>query len=78
MCLAIPVRITEVMDDSRALAAAGNVVREINTMLVEDVKVGEYVILHVGFALSKVNPEEAEKTLEMMRQGLAMSAGESP
>ena len=61
MCLAIPVRITELLDDDRALASAGGIVREIDTALVDDLQVGDYVILHVGYALSKLNEAEAQK-----------------
>jgi hydrogenase expression/formation protein HypC len=69
MCLAIPVRITEILDEERALASAGGVIREINTALVEDLSVGDYVILHVGYALSRLDPEEAERTLATMSAG---------
>jgi len=72
MCLAIPVRITEILDNDRALAAAGGVVREIGTELVDDLQVGDYVILHVGYALSKLDEAEAEQTLRVMAEaGLA-------
>jgi hydrogenase expression/formation protein HypC len=66
MCLAIPVQITEVLDTERALASAAGIVREISTALIDDVRVGDYVILHVGYALSKLDEEEARQTLESM------------
>ena len=66
MCLAIPVQITEVLDAERALASAAGIVREISTALIDDVRVGDYVILHVGYALSKLDEEEARQTLESM------------
>jgi hydrogenase expression/formation protein HypC len=66
MCLAIPVQITEVLDGDRALASAGGIVREIGTALVDDLQVGDYVILHVGYALSKLDEEEARLTLQAM------------
>ena len=66
MCLAIPVRITELLAGDRALASAGGIVREIDVALVDDLQVGDYVILHVGYALSKLNEVEAQKTLEAM------------
>lgn len=72
MCLAIPVRVTELIDEDRALVAAGNVIREINIALIDGLEVGDYVILHVGFALSKVDAEEAQRTLDMMEQGQAV------
>jgi len=40
--------------------------KAISTALIEDVAVGDYVVLHVGYALAKIDPEEAEKTLEML------------
>ena len=66
MCLAIPVQITEILDGDRALASAGGIVREIGTALVDDLQVGDYVILHVGYALSKLDEEEARLTLQAM------------
>ena len=69
MCLAIPVCITEILDPERALASAGGVIREINTALLDDLAVGDYVILHVGFALSKLDQAEAQATLAAMDTG---------
>lgn len=68
MCLAIPVKIVEVLDKDSAIADVGGISRQIAISLVDDVKVGDYVILHVGFALSKLNEEEALKTLTMLKQ----------
>ena len=68
MCLAIPVQITELIDGNRALASAGGIVREIDTTLVDDLQVGDYVILHVGFALSKLDEAEAQQTLQLMAE----------
>ncbi len=67
MCLAIPVRIIELLPDQMARASLDGVTKTISVALVEDVHVGDYVILHVGFALSKVDPVEAERTLAMIR-----------
>jgi hydrogenase expression/formation protein HypC len=69
MCLAIPVCITEILAEDRALASAGGVIREINTALVDDLRVGDYVILHVGYALSRLDQAEAERTLAIMSEG---------
>lgn len=66
MCLALPVRITELLEGNRALASAGGIVREIDTTLVDGLQVGDYVILHVGYALSRLDEVEAQKTLEAM------------
>ncbi len=65
MCLAIPVGIVELGDDDRALADIGGVRKEISLALVSDVRIGDYVIAHVGYAINKLDPEEAEKTLTL-------------
>ncbi|MAX97751.1 MAG: HypC/HybG/HupF family hydrogenase formation chaperone [Oceanospirillaceae bacterium] len=66
MCLAIPVKIERIEDDSTAIADIGGLLKAINISLVADVKAGDYVILHVGFALKKLDEEEAQKTLAMI------------
>ena len=75
MCLAVPVEIVEILDGERALASAGGVLREINTALVDDLRVGDYVILHVGFALSRLDQEEARQTLEAMAAAGLLAEG---
>ena len=76
MCLAIPVQITEILGGDRALVSAGGVVREIGTALVDDLQVGDYVILHVGYALSKLDQEEARLTLQAMADMAAVAGPE--
>lgn len=75
MCLAIPVKVVEVGADDTAIVDLGGVRKEISLALLADVRVGDYVILHVGYALTKLDPEEAEKTLalfaELNRTGLS-------
>ncbi|MCW8883921.1 MAG: HypC/HybG/HupF family hydrogenase formation chaperone [Motiliproteus sp.] len=68
MCLAIPVRVEEIVSDEKALANIGGVRKEIDVTLIEDLEVGDYVILHVGYALNKIDPEEAEKTLQLFAE----------
>lgn len=68
MCLAIPARVIEVGDHAQAKVEVGGVVKSVNLSLVDDVAVGDYVILHVGFALSKLSPEEAELTLQLFAE----------
>ncbi len=65
MCLAIPARVVELRPDENAVIDLGGVRKEISLALVEDVAPGDYVIVHVGYALQKVDPEEAEKTLAL-------------
>ena len=66
MCLAIPVEVREVLPDDMAKVSLDGVVKLVSTALVENVKVGDYVVLHVGYALAKIDPEEAKKTLELL------------
>lgn len=65
MCLAIPVQIKEIIDENTAVAEISGLKKTISTALLEDVKVGDYVILHVGYALQKIDPEEAQKALAL-------------
>ncbi len=77
MCLAIPVRIDSIASDERAVASVGGVLREIDITLVDDLKVGDYVILHVGYALSKLNETEALETLRLMEESGALEETEA-
>lgn len=68
MCLAIPARVDELTGSGNALVNLGGMRKEISLALVEDVAVGDYVIVHVGYALQKLDREEAERTLAMFAQ----------
>lgn len=68
MCLAIPVRVVELLPGDNAIVDAGGVRKEISLALVQDVQAGDYVILHVGYALQKLDQEEAQRTLELFAQ----------
>ncbi|MBI3146988.1 MAG: HypC/HybG/HupF family hydrogenase formation chaperone [Betaproteobacteria bacterium] len=74
MCLAIPVRIVEVGAEDSALADIGGVRKEISLALVEGVTVGDYVIVHVGYAISRLDPDEAQRTLALFKEMGALSA----
>ena len=65
MCLAIPARIEQILDTGDAIVDFGGDKRPISLALVEDVVVGDYVIVHVGFALQRLDIEEAERTLAL-------------
>ena len=72
MCLAIPARVVELPEPDMALVDVGGVQKRISLALVEDVRQGDYVIVHVGYALAKLDPLEAQRTLETFAQsGLA-------
>jgi len=69
MCLAIPAKIVSIDSaNDTAMAAVGEIQKEISLALVEDVKVDDYVLIHVGFALEKLDPDEAQKTLELFAE----------
>jgi hydrogenase expression/formation protein HypC len=74
MCLALPVKIVEVGAGETAIVDLGGVKKEISIALVADVQPGDYVILHVGYALSKLDPEEAAKTLALFAEMEASEA----
>ena len=65
MCLAIPARVVERLTGDDAVVELDGVRKTISLALVDDVAVGDYVIVHVGFALSRLDPEEAEQTLAL-------------
>jgi hydrogenase expression/formation protein HypC len=68
MCLAIPARVEKINDDGTAIVDFGGVRRTISLALVDDVAVGDYVIVHVGFALQKLDADEAARTLALFAQ----------
>ena len=79
MCLAIPAQIVELRDGDNALVDLAGVKKEISLALVEGVAVGDYVIVHVGYALNKLDPDEAAKTLKLFAEmGELAFADENP
>ncbi len=74
MCLAIPARIEEFTASDNAIVSLDGVKKEISLALIANAQIGDYVLVHVGFALNTISPEEAEKTLQLMA-GLSESAG---
>jgi hydrogenase expression/formation protein HypC len=73
MCLAIPALIEQLIAEDSAIVNLGGVRKEVSLALVEDVAVGDYVIVHVGYALQKLDQDEAEHTLEMFAELSAMN-----
>ena len=68
MCLAIPAQIVELRDNDNAVVDLAGVRKEISLSLVDNVAVGDYVIVHVGYALNKLDPDEAAKTLALFAE----------
>ena len=76
MCLALPARVVAIDAVSdMATVALGEVKREISLALVEDVHEGDFVLIHVGYALNKVSEEEAEKTLALFAEAGLLDSG---
>lgn len=68
MCLAIPVQVREVLPDDLAKVSLDGVTKVVSTALVGEVAVGDYLVLHVGYALAKIDPDEAERTLSLLAE----------
>ncbi len=65
MCIAIPIKVIEI-EGKVGIGEVGGVKRKMSLLLLDEVKVGDYVLLHAGFAISKVRKKEAEELLEML------------
>ncbi|MDD1718683.1 MAG: HypC/HybG/HupF family hydrogenase formation chaperone [Methanoregulaceae archaeon] len=77
MCIAIPAEVIEIKDGNVAMVDYGDLQQEIRIDLV-DVKVGEFVLVHVGYAIQKLSREEALETREIFRQVYAALEEENP
>ena len=73
MCLAIPALITELGDGDLARVDMGGVSKEISLALLDDYAVGEWVIVHVGYALRKLDAAEAARTLRLFAEAGSLS-----
>ena len=70
MCLAIPSKITKIENNMATIDVAG-VQREASLLLLEDARVGDYVIVHAGFAIHKLDEAAAQETLDLLREAIA-------
>ena len=77
MCLAIPAKVVQKLENDQALVEVGGVHNQISLMLVEGVTVGDYVIVHVGFAIARLNADEAAKSLALFDE-IARQLEENP
>jgi hydrogenase expression/formation protein HypC len=68
MCLAIPAEIVEIQEEMATVRVGDAVRRASLTLLPEPARVGDYVIVHAGFALHKVDPQEAQESLRLLRE----------
>jgi hydrogenase expression/formation protein HypC len=67
MCLSVPARIVQI-ENNRAKAEVGGLLREISIDLCPEVAVGEYVLIHAGFAIQRLDEKEAKETLDLLAQ----------
>jgi hydrogenase expression/formation protein HypC len=68
VCLALPCRVVELLPDEQATVDVDGVGRQVSLALVDDVAVGDYVIVHVGYALTRLDADEAMKTLALFAE----------
>ena len=76
MCLAVPARVLSIEGET-ALVELGGLTRQARTMLVPSVKVGDYVLLHAGFAIQTLDEAAAQETLELLARMAEAGAGEA-
>ena len=74
MCLAIPARVVELLPDAMARVSLDGVMKTVSVALVEGVEAGDYIVLHVGFALAKIDEEEAQRTLALLQEAARLGA----
>jgi hydrogenase expression/formation protein HypC len=77
VCLAIPARVVRVVAPDQALIDVGGVQKQVSLALVDDVAPGDYVIVHVGYALTRLDPAEAARTLALFAEA-GVAAGAPP
>lgn len=66
MCLAVPMKVKKLLPDGHAQVELGGVLHSVNVKMVSGVNIGEYVLVHAGFAIEKINAKEAQETLRIM------------
>ncbi len=74
MCLAIPSKIIKIENNIATIDVDG-VQREASLLLLEDAQVGEYVVVHAGFAINKINEEHALESLKLLREAVDLTFG---
>ncbi len=66
MCLAVPARVVEITDEQSCRVDVGGSTLKINRVLLEDVEVGDVVLVHAGFAIEKYDPDTAAEVLDLL------------
>jgi hydrogenase expression/formation protein HypC len=68
MCLAVPVRLKEKKSDTLGMFEYGGVLKDVSLQLLSEVNEGDYILVHAGFAIERLDEAVAEETLELMRE----------
>jgi hydrogenase expression/formation protein HypC len=69
MCLAIPSKVVEIEENDFAIVDTMGSKRKISTMLIDErINIGDYLLIHVGYAMQKINEDEAEESLKLFRE----------
>ncbi len=69
MCLGVPMQV-KTIENEMAVCEIEGVQREASLMMIDDVQIGDYVLIHAGFAIEKIDEDEAQLTLKALRQAL--------
>ena len=78
MCLAIPSKIIHIDENGMATIDVDGVQRKASLLLIEDPQIGDYVIVHAGFAIHKIDEQFALETLAVLKESLALSMPDEP
>ncbi len=76
MCLAVPVRLKEKKSDTLGTFEYGGVLKEVNLQLLNEINEGDYILVHAGFAIEKLDEADAEETLVLMRRMAMLKAAD--
>ncbi|MBW2690066.1 MAG: HypC/HybG/HupF family hydrogenase formation chaperone [Deltaproteobacteria bacterium] len=71
MCLGVPMQV-KTIENEMAVCEIDGVQREASLMMIDDIQVGDYVLIHAGFAIEKIDDDEAQLTLQALREALDM------
>lgn len=68
MCLAIPMKVTEKREDNTGVVESSGVQREVDLSLIQDLKIGDWVLIHAGLAISRLEEEDAQETIKLLKE----------
>ncbi|KRR20754.1 hydrogenase assembly protein HupF [Bradyrhizobium retamae] len=68
MCLSVPAEVAKILADDMAIVSIDGISKEISIAFIDDLAVGDYVLVHVGYALARIDPAEAKRTLQLLQE----------